>query len=132
MNLDQVNFFTNNIYLKILLLNTKKMMMMKNDINDDNGKHLLNNANLIKMYRFKILQNNISLFYFFVFFLALQVDLNRHTFEGVRIINNAGSGLEVLYSDVHNSFSYIRNSEFSDNKGAGIFFKQLGLTIQGK
>lgn len=68
MNLDQVNFFTNNIYLKILLLNTKKMMMMKNDINDDNGKHLLNNANLIKMYRFKILQNNISLFYFFVFF----------------------------------------------------------------
>jgi len=65
-------------------------------------------------------------------FTALQVDLNRHTFEGVRITDNAGNGLEVLYSDLHNSLSYIRNSEFSGNKGAGIFFKQLGLVIQGK
>jgi hypothetical protein len=47
-------------------------------------------------------------------------------------MNNAGNGLEVLYSDLHNSLSYIRNSEFSDNKGAGIFFRQFGLTIQGK
>jgi len=67
-----------------------------------------------------------------LFFAALQVDLNRHTFDGVRITENAGNGLEVLYSDLHNSMSYIRNSEFSGNKGAGIFFKQLGLTIQGK
>jgi len=65
-------------------------------------------------------------------FIALQVDLNRHTFEGVRVTDNAGNGLEVLYSDLHNSLSYIRNSEFSGNKGAGIFFKQLGLNIQGK
>lgn len=60
------------------------------------------------------------------------MDLNRHTFDGVRIINNAGNGLEVLYSDLYNSLTYIKNSEFSDNKGAGIFFKQLGLTITGK
>lgn len=46
-------------------------------------------------------------------------------------MDNAGNGLEVLYSDLHNSLSYIRNSEFSGNKGAGIFFKQLGLTVQG-
>ncbi|XP_050428797.1 protein bark beetle isoform X2 [Adelges cooleyi] len=60
---------------------------------------------------------------------ALQVDLNRHTFEGVKIIDNAGNGLEIIYSDLYNSLSYIHNSEFSGNKGAGIFFKQLGLTI---
>lgn len=47
-------------------------------------------------------------------------------------MNNAGNGLEVLYSDLYNSLSYIRNSEFSGNKGAGIFFKQFGLVIQGK
>lgn len=64
-------------------------------------------------------------------FAALQVDLNRHTFEGVGITENAGNGLEVLYSDLHNSLSYIRNSVFSDNKGAGIHFKQFGLTIEG-
>lgn len=57
--------------------------------------------------------------------------MNRHTFEGIRVMDNAGNGLEVLYSDLHNSLSYIRNSEFSGNKGAGISFKQLGLTIQG-
>jgi len=67
-----------------------------------------------------------------LFFVALQVDLNRHTFDGVRITDNAGNGLEVLYSDLHNSLTYIQNSEFSGNKGAGIFFKQLGLTITGK
>lgn len=67
-----------------------------------------------------------------LFFTALQVDLNRHTIEGVRIIDNAGNGLEVLYSDLHNSLSYIRNSEFNGNKGAGIFFRQFGLNIQGK
>lgn len=71
------------------------------------------------------------MFYLFNF-VALQVDLNRHTFEGVRITDNAGNGLEVLYSDLYNSLSYIRNSEFSGNKGAGILFKQLGLIIQGK
>lgn len=60
------------------------------------------------------------------------MDLNRHTFEGIRITDNAANGLEILYSDLHNSLSYIRNSEFSGNKGAGIFFKQLGLIIQGK
>jgi len=70
--------------------------------------------------------------YYVSIIIALQVDLNRHTFEGVRITDNAGNGLEVLYSDLHNSLSYIRNSEFSGNKGAGIFFKQLGLNIQGK
>lgn len=68
----------------------------------------------------------------FFFFTALQVDLNRHTFEGVRITSNAGNGLEILYSDLYNSLSYIRNSEFSGNKGAGISFKQLGLTVEGE
>lgn len=68
----------------------------------------------------------------FFFCTALQVDLNRHTFEGVRITSNAGNGLEILYSDLYNSLSYIRNSEFSGNKGAGISFKQLGLTVQGE
>lgn len=58
--------------------------------------------------------------------------MNRHTFEGIRITENAGNGLEVLYSDLYSSLSYIRNSEFIGNKGAGIFFKQLGLTIEGK
>lgn len=58
--------------------------------------------------------------------------MNRHTFEGIRIVDNAGNGLEVLYSDLHNSLSYIHNSEFSRNKGAGIYSKQLGLIIKGK
>ncbi|VVC30467.1 Hypothetical protein CINCED_3A021775 [Cinara cedri] len=61
---------------------------------------------------------------------ALQVDLNRHTFEGIRVTENAGNGVEVIYSDLYSSLSYIRNSEFSGNKGAGIFFKQFGLTIE--
>lgn len=67
----------------------------------------------------------------FSIFAALQVDLNRHTFEGIRITDNFGNGLEVLYSDLYNSLSYIRNSEFSGNKGAGIYFRQLGLVIEG-
>ncbi|XP_050535824.1 protein bark beetle [Daktulosphaira vitifoliae] len=60
---------------------------------------------------------------------ALQVDLNRHTFDGVKILDNSENGLEIIYSDLYYSSSYIHNSEFSGNKGAGICFKQFGLNI---
>ncbi|XP_041988464.1 protein bark beetle isoform X2 [Aricia agestis] len=62
---------------------------------------------------------------------ALQIDFARHSLESVRIINNYHDGLGILYSDLYgaDAINTVRNSEFSNNKGSGISFKQLGLKV---
>ncbi|KAF7287908.1 hypothetical protein GWI33_000255 [Rhynchophorus ferrugineus] len=62
---------------------------------------------------------------------ALQLDFARHNFENIRVVDNFFDGLGVLYSNIYtdDSVNVIKNSEFSNNKGAGISLKQLGLTV---
>ncbi|KAK6621229.1 hypothetical protein RUM43_011535 [Polyplax serrata] len=64
---------------------------------------------------------------------ALQIDFSRHSLENVRVVSNAYDGLGVIYSDLYSSgaSNTVRNSEFSSNRGNGISFKQLGLTVIG-
>lgn len=63
---------------------------------------------------------------------ALQVDFYRHSFDNIRVVDNVADGLGVVYSDIYSGASNIvRNSEFSNNRGSGIAFKQLGLKITG-
>ncbi|XP_060803589.1 protein bark beetle [Amyelois transitella] len=64
---------------------------------------------------------------------ALQIDFARHGLESVRIANNYHDGLGVLYSDIYgaDAVNTVKNSEFSNNRGSGISFKQLGLKIYG-
>jgi hypothetical protein len=62
---------------------------------------------------------------------ALQIDFARHSLEGVKVINNLQDGLGILYSDIYSAdaVNTVRNSDFSNNRGSGISFKQLGLRI---
>ncbi|KAJ8673362.1 hypothetical protein QAD02_004624 [Eretmocerus hayati] len=62
---------------------------------------------------------------------ALQMDFARHSLEGVKVVNNLQDGLGVLYSDIYSSdaINTVRNSDFSNNRGSGVSFKQLGLRI---
>ncbi|XP_045494665.1 protein bark beetle isoform X1 [Colias croceus] len=62
---------------------------------------------------------------------ALQIDFARHGLESVRIVNNYNDGLGILYSDLYgaDAVNTVRNSEFSNNKGSGISFRQLGLKV---
>lgn len=62
---------------------------------------------------------------------ALQIDFARHSLEGVKVMNNLQDGLGILYSDIYSAYAVntARNSEFSNNRGNGISFKQLGLQI---
>lgn len=62
---------------------------------------------------------------------ALQIDFARHSLESVRISDNFQDGLGILYSDLYgaDAINSVKNSEFSNNKGNGISFKQLGLKI---
>lgn len=64
---------------------------------------------------------------------ALQIDFARHSLESVKIANNYHDGLGIIYSDLYGSdaINTVRNSEFSNNRGSGISFKQLGLKIYG-
>ncbi|VEN48816.1 unnamed protein product [Callosobruchus maculatus] len=61
---------------------------------------------------------------------ALQLDFAHQNFENIRIVNNNYHGLGIMYSDIFSeSVNNIKNSEFSNNRGAGITLKQLGLTL---
>ncbi|XP_048517043.1 protein bark beetle isoform X2 [Dendroctonus ponderosae] len=62
---------------------------------------------------------------------ALQLDFARQNFESIKIVNNFFHGLGVMYSNIYtdDSVNIIKNSEFSNNKGAGITLKQLGLSL---
>ncbi|XP_067009482.2 protein bark beetle [Anabrus simplex] len=64
---------------------------------------------------------------------ALQIDLARHALENVRVVDNFQDGLGVLYSDLYSRdvANTVKNCEFSNNRGNGISFKQLGLKISG-
>ncbi|XP_063235879.1 protein bark beetle isoform X2 [Bacillus rossius redtenbacheri] len=64
---------------------------------------------------------------------ALQVDLSRHVLESVRLVNNLQDGLGVLYSDMYSTrdVNLARNCDFSNNRGSGISFKQLGMRVSG-
>lgn len=64
---------------------------------------------------------------------AVQIDFARHSLENVRIVSNSHDGLGVIYSDLYSAgaSNTIRHSEFSNNGGSGVSFKQLGLTILG-
>ncbi|XP_045480313.1 protein bark beetle isoform X1 [Harmonia axyridis] len=64
---------------------------------------------------------------------ALQLDFARHNFENIKITNNFQDGLGILYSDIFtdDTINIIKNSEFSNNKGAGISIKQFGLNVYG-
>ncbi|XP_014255547.1 protein bark beetle [Cimex lectularius] len=64
---------------------------------------------------------------------ALQIDFSRHTMENVRLIDNAHDGLGIVYSDIYSTggSNTVKNCEFSNNKGSGVGFKQLGLRISG-
>lgn len=68
-----------------------------------------------------------------VFKPALQIDFARHSLESVKLTNNYHDGLGILYSDLYgaDAINTVRNSEFSNNKGSGISFKQLGLKVYG-
>ncbi|XP_045768313.1 protein bark beetle isoform X2 [Maniola jurtina] len=62
---------------------------------------------------------------------ALQIDFARHSLESVKVANNYHDGLGILYSDLYGSdaINTVRNSEFSNNRGSGMSFKQLGLKV---
>ncbi|XP_056639840.1 protein bark beetle [Diorhabda sublineata] len=61
---------------------------------------------------------------------AVQLDFARQNFENLKIINNDYHGLGIVYSDIFSeSVNIIKNSEFSNNRGAGINLKQLGLNL---
>ncbi|XP_072938867.1 protein bark beetle isoform X2 [Epargyreus clarus] len=62
---------------------------------------------------------------------ALQIDFARHSLESVKVINNYHDGLGILYSDLYgaDAVNTVRNSEFSNNRGSGMSFKQLGLKV---
>ncbi|XP_061730021.1 protein bark beetle isoform X1 [Cydia pomonella] len=62
---------------------------------------------------------------------ALQLDFSRHGLESVKIANNYHDGLGIIYSDLYgaDAINTVRNSEFSNNRGSGISFKQLGLKV---
>ncbi|KAL7298469.1 hypothetical protein TKK_0008256 [Trichogramma kaykai] len=62
---------------------------------------------------------------------ALQIDFARHSLEGVKVMSNLQDGLGVLYSDIYSAdaVNMVRNSDFSNNGGSGVSFKQLGLRI---
>ncbi|XP_044255606.1 protein bark beetle isoform X2 [Tribolium madens] len=64
---------------------------------------------------------------------ALQIDFARQNFENIRVSNNFYHGMGVLYTDIYtdDTINIIKNSEFLNNKGAGISFKQLGFNIFG-
>ncbi|KAK9738697.1 Scavenger receptor cysteine-rich domain [Popillia japonica] len=64
---------------------------------------------------------------------ALQMDFARHNFEDIRISDNFHDGLSIMYSDIYteDTVNVVKNSEFVNNKGAGISFKQLGLKVIG-
>lgn len=64
---------------------------------------------------------------------ALQLDFARHGLESVKIANNYHDGLGIIYSDLYgaDAINTVRNSEFSNNRGSGISFKQLGLKVYG-
>ncbi|XP_015436907.1 PREDICTED: protein bark beetle [Dufourea novaeangliae] len=62
---------------------------------------------------------------------ALQIDFAKHSLDSVRVIDNLQDGLGVLYSDIYSAdaINTVRNSDFSQNGGSGISFKQLGMEI---
>ncbi|KAJ8919535.1 hypothetical protein NQ315_002156 [Exocentrus adspersus] len=61
---------------------------------------------------------------------ALQLDFARQNFENIKIAGNFHHGLGIMYSDIHSeSVNIIKNSEFSNNRGAGIHLRQLGLNL---
>ncbi|XP_023022507.2 C-type lectin domain-containing protein bark beetle isoform X1 [Leptinotarsa decemlineata] len=61
---------------------------------------------------------------------ALQLDFGRQNFENIKITDNYFHGLGIMYSDIFSeSVNIIKNSDFSNNKGAGLSLKQLGLTL---
>ncbi|XP_020286537.1 protein bark beetle isoform X2 [Pseudomyrmex gracilis] len=62
---------------------------------------------------------------------ALQIDFARHSLDGVRVVNNLQDGLGILYSDIYSAgaINTVTNSEFSNNGGSGVSFKQLGMKI---
>lgn len=64
---------------------------------------------------------------------ALQIDFARQNFENIKVTDNYHDGLGIMYSDIYtdDSVNIVKNSEFSNNKGAGVAFKQLGLTVYG-
>lgn len=51
--------------------------------------------------------------------------------DSVRIIDNLQDGLGILYSDIYSvdAVNTVKNSDFSQNGGSGISFKQLGMEI---
>lgn len=51
--------------------------------------------------------------------------------DSVKVIGNLQDGLGILYSDIYSAdaINTVRNSEFSQNGGSGISFKQLGMEI---
>lgn len=61
----------------------------------------------------------------------MQIDFARHSLDSVRVIDNLQDGLGVLYSDIYSvdAVNTVRNSDFSQNGGSGISFKQLGMEI---
>lgn len=63
---------------------------------------------------------------------ALQIDFARHSLNGIKVVNNLHDGLGVLYSNIYSADAEnkVYNSDFSNNGGSGISFKQLGLRIE--
>lgn len=70
-------------------------------------------------------------FTLFICIIALQIDFARHSLNGVKVLNNLQDGLGVLYSDIYSAdaINTVMNSDFSQNGGSGISFKQLGMRI---
>lgn len=61
---------------------------------------------------------------------ALQLDFAKQNFENIKVVGNFHHGIGIMYSDVFSeSVNIIKNSEFSNNRGAGIHLKQLGLNL---
>lgn len=63
---------------------------------------------------------------------ALQIDFARQNFENIKVSNNFYHGMGVMYADLYSGdVNVVKNSVFSNNKGAGISFKQLSFNIFG-
>ncbi len=66
--------------------------------------------------------------------LAIQLDFSHHVLSDIRVSDNTGDGLGIIYSDLYfpDSVNVVERSEFSRNLGNGVLLRQLGIHMKGE
>jgi len=64
--------------------------------------------------------------------VAVQLDFSHHVLSNIRVSDNTGDGLGIIYSDLYfpDQVNVVEKSEFSRNLGNGILLRQLGLEVK--